>query len=164
MQIQPLLEQLQSLPASEAISQSAWLFPTIESLHVLSFTFTLGTIAMVDLRLLGLSGRDQPVSRMTREILPWTWVGFVSTVIFGFLLFSSQAEKYFANGAFRYKMILIALAGVNMLIFHLFTYRGVARWDRGITPFGAKFAGAVSLALWIGVVAFGRWIGFTMFG
>lgn len=164
MGVHELLEKLQSLPFAEAISQNAYLFPTIESLHVLAFTFTVGSIAIVDLRLLGLAGRDQPVSRMLREIVPWTWAGFVAAFIFGFLLFSSQAEKYFDNGSFRWKMILMALAGVNMLIFHLFTERGMAKWDRGITPIGAKLAGGISIALWIGVVAFGRWIGFTMFG
>ena len=79
------------------------------------------------------------------------------------LLFASNATTYAYNFYFQGKMVLMGLAGVNMAIFHLFTGRDVEHWGAAArTPLGAKAAGAVSLALWIGVVAFGRKVGFTL--
>ena len=121
-------------------------------------------IAIVDLRLLGLAGRDQKITRITNDFLPWTWGAFVIAAIAGSLLFLSNAIKYFDNVPFRLKFILMALAGINMLAFQFVTFRKVAAWDDGPPPLAAKLAGGISLVLWIGVVAAGRWIGFTMFG
>jgi hypothetical protein len=165
MTIQQTLEWLENTAAAQAIAESTYLFPTIESIHVLAITFVVGSIAMVDMRLLGLAARDQRPARITSDILPWTWAAFIIAAIAGFLLFSSQAEKYFVNPAFRAKFVLLALAGINMLVFQLITGRDIARWPEGKpTPMKAKIAGGISLVLWIGIVACGRWIGFTMFG
>src|SRR6267378_3928764 len=88
---------------------------------------------------------------------------FVVAAIAGGLMFASNATTYAYNFYFQGKLLLMALAGLNMAIFHLFTGRDVARWGTAErTPLGAKAAGAVSLALWIGVVAFGRTVGFTL--
>lgn len=145
-----------------AIRTSTWLFPTVETIHVLAITLVVGSIAMFDLRLLGLAYRDRSVSELRREILPWTWTSFACAVVAGFLMFSSDATKYFEDLPFRLKMVTLLLLGVNAAIFEFGTYRGVARWDgERNTPLAAKFAGGISLVLWILVVGFGRWIGFT---
>ena len=146
------------------VAESPVLFPTIESIHVLAITFVVGSIAIVDLRLLGLAGRDQKITRLTSDTLPWTWAAFGLAAICGSLLFSSNAVKYFDNIPFRAKFALMALAGLNMLVFQFLTFRGVAKWDESATPLAAKLAGALSLLLWVGVIACARWIGFTMFG
>ena len=162
MSIQTLLEGLQSTPMGTAIRESGWMFPMIECVHVLAITFVVGTIAMVDLRLLGLTSRGRAVTKLTTEILPWTWGGFVVAVTTGSLLFSSAAMKYFVNTPFRIKMGLLLLAGVNMMIFHVVTQRSINHWDEHPrTPVAAKVAGGLSLTFWCGVVAAGRWIGFT---
>jgi hypothetical protein len=102
------------------------------------------------------------LSELVREVLPVTWIAFVVAVTTGLTLFASNAVEYWENPAFRIKMVLLALAGMNMLVFHGLTYRGVGQWDAAPqTPLGAKIAGGTSLLLWIGVVGFGRWIGFT---
>ncbi len=164
MSIPQLLEWLENTPLAEAVAQSPVLFPLIESIHVLAITFVVGSIAMVDLRLLDLTARDQKASRITADILPWTWGAFIIAVCAGSLMFMSQAEKYFDNPAFRAKFVLMALAGINMLVFQLITGRDIEHWPVGTrTPLRAKIAGALSLVLWIGVVACGRWIGFSMF-
>jgi len=153
--------RLQETSFATAIRESRWLFPTIETLHVLATGLVVGTIAMLDLRLLNLASRDRSVREVSQEVLPWTWTSFACAAITGALLFSSDAVKYFGNLQFRAKMVLLALGGLNTLIFEMGTFRSVAAWDRGRTPLTAKFAGGVSLIFWIAVVTLGRWIGFT---
>jgi hypothetical protein len=94
--------------------------------------------------------------------LPWSWAGFGVMVATGSLLFTSNAAKlYINNPSFQIKMLLILLAGVNALVYHLTVYRRVTAWDTApVTPLGARIAGALSLLLWVSVVFAGRWIGF----
>jgi hypothetical protein len=160
-----VLNWLHDLPLSSAIRVSSWMFPSIESLHVIAITLVVGSIAIVDLRLLGLTSNRKPVTELSTEVLPWTWSFFVVAVITGFLMFMSKAPTYFANTPFRLKMLLLLCAGVNMLVFHFLTYRSVHRWDQDVpTLLGARVAGVLSLSFWIGVIAAGRWIGFTIEG
>ena len=162
MSIHTILVALQGTPWATAIREDDTLFPVIESLHVLAITFVVGTIAMVDLRLLGVTNRQRAVTRLTTEILPWTWGGFVLAVITGSLMFSSSATKYFDNVPFRIKFVFLVLAGANMAVFHLVTQRSIEHWDEhSSTPVGAKIAGGLSLLFWFGVVTAGRWIGFV---
>jgi Family of unknown function (DUF6644) len=162
MLIPQLCGWLENTRMAAAIRTSTWLFPTIETVHVLAITMVVGSVAMFDLRLLGIASRDRSITEMHREILPWTWASFGCAVIAGFLLFSSDATKYYQNFPFRMKMLTLLLIGVNTAIFEVGPFRSVARWDKEkSTPFGAKLAGGVSLVLWICVVGFGRWIGFT---
>lgn len=150
---------LETLPIAAYIGESWW-FPFLESIHVLAATFLVGTILMVDLRLLGLAARGHPASRVIREVLPWTRSAFGVAALAGFGMFISQANRYVDNRAFQVKAGLLILAGINMAVFHLRTARGVALWDRGTaTSAGAKVAGASSLLLWIGIMLAGRWIG-----
>lgn len=159
------LDWLHDWPLSDAIRTSSWMFPSIESLHVIAITLVIGSIAVVDLRLLGLTSNRKPVTELSTEVLPWTWGAFVIAVITGTLMFVSKAPAYFGNTPFRVKMLLLVCAGVNMLIFHFLTYRSVHRWDNDApTLAGAKLAGVLSLTFWIGVVTAGRWIGFTIMG
>jgi hypothetical protein len=160
-----LLSAIESWPISAALRGempgTEWLFPIIETLHVMALTIVFGSIAMVDLRLLGIASRDSLVSRLSSEVLPWTWTAWCSAAVFGTLMFMAKATTYAGNLQFRLKFVCMALAAVNMLIFHFGAYRQVARWDSGPTPLSAKAAGAASLSLWMGVVFFGRWVGFT---
>lgn len=157
-----LLERIENTELGTAIRESVWLFPTLETLHVLAIVLVVGTILMIDLRLLNIASRERSVTEIASEVLPWTWVSFVVAVISGTLLFISSAERYFENIPFRVKMLLLLCAGVNMAVFHLITYRGVRHWDSGApTPLGARIAGGLSLVIWVSVVTFGRWIGFV---
>lgn len=158
----PFFSRLEHTAFATAVSQSTWMFPTIETLHVLCITLVVGTIMIVDLRLLNITSRQRPVSELMRETLPWTWIAFVCAVITGSMLFSSSAVKYTHNGPFEAKMVLLLVAGLNMAVFHLGAGRKIHLWDRNaMTPAGARVAGALSLAIWIGVICLGRWIGFT---
>jgi len=156
-----LLESLQQLPFAVTIAQSEWLFPTLETLHVMALTAVVGTVLKIDLRLLGLTDRERPFSALARQVLPWTWGCFAMAAMTGLLMFAAKAVTYWADIPFRIKFGCIALAGFNMAYFHLVGARDRASWDLGPPPWRAKLAGMTSVALWITVVAAGRWIGFT---
>lgn len=148
---------------ADAIRENDLLFPLIESAHVLAICLVVGSIMAVDLRLLGLAWTKRPASGVTRGILPLTWGAFVVAAASGFLMFMSNATKYLGNGYFVAKLVLIAVAGANMLIFHFVSARDRRRWDdQARPPLSARLAGGISLLLWIAVVVCGRWIGFTM--
>lgn len=163
MNLEPTLQQINDLPIAIAISESATLFPTLESIHVLALVLVFGTIAVVDLRLLGVRLHRASAQRLISELLPYTWVAFVVAVISGAFLFTSNAVQYGANPFFIVKMGLLILAGANMLVFHLTAHRRIAGWDDAVSPpAGARVAGFLSLALWTGVIVCGRWVGFTL--
>jgi hypothetical protein len=152
---------LEQSPIGAAVRQSLWLFPAIETAHLLGMTVLVGTAAAFDLRLLGRALQRTRISDLARRLLPWTWVGFGLQVVTGALLFSSEAVKMYVNPAFRLKMLLICLAGVQALIFQLVASRSLAAWDeRAAVPVAARIGGLISILLWIGVVAAGRWIAF----
>jgi hypothetical protein len=156
-----LMHALEHQPFAVAIAESTWLFPFFETLHVLALTIVVGSVVMMDLRLLGIGSKDRAITELTSSVLPWTWSAFVAAATFGSLLFTSKAATYYENIPFRIKMACLALAAVNMLVFHFITERDVAAWDRGPPPVAARMAGAISIALWVVIVATGRWIGFT---
>jgi hypothetical protein len=157
-----VFRSLQNTAFAAGIRESTWLFPTIETVHVLAVTLMVGSVVMVDLRLVGLAYRDRTLTEFADEILPWTWLSFAVAVLTGGALFSSAAVKYAGNFDFRAKMVLLVLAGVNMAMFHLGAYRDAPSWKGDVKlPGAARFAGGLSLLIWVAVVAFGRWIGFT---
>ena len=161
MTIRDLCQRLQDLSFPTDIRESDWLFPTIETMHVLALVLVVGSILMVDLRLLGIVNRERSVRSVTAERLPVTWSAFLVAAVAGSFLFSSKAVTYYDDFAFRLKLVCLLLAGINMAWFHALTYRRVAEWDRGPPPRAARIAGGISLILWITIVGAGRWVGFT---
>lgn len=161
--IKHLLTLVEATPWSTAVRESTWLFPTIETIHVLSLVLVVGSIMVVDLRLLNLASRQRSVKELTDEVLPWTWTAFVCAAITGTLLFSSSAVRYSGIWQFEVKMCMLALAAINMGIFHLGAFRSVAHWDQAPSrpPLAARLAGGISLCIWVTIVALGRWIGFV---
>jgi hypothetical protein len=144
-----------------AIRESIWVFPIIETVHVLAIALLVGTVAILDLRLLGLALKQEPVSRVASGVLPLTWAGFAVMFVSGFLLFWSEAAKSYGNPAFRIKLVLLALVGLNPLVFHLTIYRDVNDWNTLIvTPWRARLAAVFSLTLWGGIICAGRAIAY----
>jgi hypothetical protein len=144
------------------IPGTEWVFPIIETLHVIFLVLVFGSIAMVDLRLIGLSSRQLPFSKLYREIMPWIWWAFAGAVVFGVVLATGKITDYLRCWQFVAKFVFMALAGVNMLIFHFGAFRHVERWDTTLpVPAVPRLAGALSLIFWSGVVVCGRWIGFA---
>ena len=159
MPLTDLWTYLEELPISMEIGAS-WGFPLFESIHVVASTFVVGSILMVDLRLLGLAARRYSASRIITEVVPWTIGAFVLSAVAGAGMFITQANRYMDNRAFQVKLVLLVLAIINMAVFHRRTARSIAQWDTAaVTTPAARFAGACSLLVWVSVMLAGRWIG-----
>jgi hypothetical protein len=144
-----------------AIRESPLLFPVIETVHVLSISLLVGTAAIVDLRLLGVVLKREKVSDVVAQIEPLAWCGFAVMFVSGFLLFWSEAEKSYGNAAFRVKLLLLVLAGLNPLIFHATIYRSVTVWnDAPVAPRQARVTAILSLTLWGAIIVAGRAIAY----
>jgi hypothetical protein len=148
-------EWLAASPWANFMNGPEWAFPVVESLHFMGFALSIGTIAIVDLRLLGIGMCRQPASELAADLRRWTLLGLAIMLITGPLMFSADAVVYHQNPSFQFKMICLTLA----LLFHFTLHR---RATRAGTPAPlAKLAGALSLALWTCVVAGGRMIAFV---
>lgn len=157
-----ICEWVDSTRLSAIVRQSNWLFSTLDTIHTLGIVLVAGTIMLVDFRLLGLGLRSVPITQLVARIVPSTLAGFGLMLVTGGLLFSSEAVKMYHSPAFRIKMLLLALAGLNALIFHRTIYRDVANWDpASAVPARARLAGLLSLIFWIAIIAAGRAIAYA---
>lgn len=163
MDLQGMASAIEATPLGDFMASDVWAFPMVETVHVIALVAVLGTIAVVDLRLLGWAGRPCAVTEIANDTLPWTWGAFVLAAITGTLLFVSKAHVYVKVPWFWLKMSAMLLAGLNMGVFHLFTWRSVRKWDVDCAvPLGGRIAAGLSLLFWILVVVFGRKIGFVL--
>jgi hypothetical protein len=156
------LEWIQSTSLAVYIRDSLFAFPLIESTHVIGLTLVFGTIAIVDLRLLGIASSERSFQRLASDTLKWAWAAFALTAVTGVLMFITNASGYFHNGYFRTKLVLLVLAAINVLVFELTAGRTVKQWGEASSapPLGRAVA-AVSLVLWLAIIVSGRMIGFT---
>jgi hypothetical protein len=149
---------------STDLHESRYAYPIIESVHVWAMAVFFGSVAMFDLRLLGLLMRKVPVPEVVGRLLPWTIAAFVIMVVTGTLLFFAIPLRSYQNIFFRGKMILLVVAGLNVWLFHSRVYpRVIGAGDGVALPKAARIAGAVSLALWTSVVFSGRMIAYNWF-
>jgi len=154
---------LQNSALGTAIRESDWYYALLNVTHVLALMVAAGSLLFFDLRLLGFGLKRTPVSEAAARLLPWTWRGFAAMAVSGGLLICAEAERLYFNTSFRVKLVCMALAGLNVLIFHVTIYRRVGEWDRAEpTPLQARIAGAASLFLWLAMLVAGRMIGYTI--
>jgi hypothetical protein len=158
MSLLPLFGWFDSSAVGEAIRESTWLFPVIEAFHLLGLAVIGGAILLVDLRLLGLGLRRQPVDQIARYAQPWLIGSLLAMLGSGFLLFTSEAVKCYYHDAFRIKMTSLFLA----IVFTFTVRRKVTMAEPGrVGPLWSKIVAVVSVTLWSGVGIGGRWIGFS---
>lgn len=161
MSIVTLLQWLADTPWSVALHESVYVWPLLESVHVLCLALFVGTAVMLDLRLLGVAMTHVPVSAFTQRLLPWTRGAFAVMVVTGALLFTATPVTYYNDLSFRIKLVLMAAAGFNVWFFHARTRRRIADWDSAIRPpTAARVAAIVSLTAWTGVVIAGRLVAY----
>ena len=142
---------------SQTLVALQWAFPISEAIHFLGLCLLMGSIAVIDLRLLGFA-RSLPV-RVIHQLLPWAWVGFTTNLLTGLYFFLTQPSFYYENVAFRVKLVLILLAGANALWFQFSGNRQLDSLPDGVdSPGLVKAMAAISLVLWVAVICFGRFI------
>jgi hypothetical protein len=160
----PLCEWLASTGGSIALHESLYMYPLVESAHVLTLTLFLGMAIMLDLRLLGVALRRVPMTDIKRRLGPWMVAGFVVMVATGALLFYAIPVRSYQSIFFRIKVVALVLAGLNAYVFHTTIDRRVAEWDLAPRPpRAARRAGATSLVLWAVIVVAGRMIAYNWF-
>ena len=147
-----------------ALHESVYMYPLVESAHVLTLCLFLGLAVMFDLRLLGVTLTHVPMTEMKKRLGPWMTVGFVIMVITGVLLFYAVPVRSYQSIFFRTKAVALVLAGLNAFVFHTTIARRIAEWDRALVPpRAARRAGATSLVLWTIIVVSGRMIAYNWF-
>ena len=146
---------------SIALHESLYMYSITESAHVMAIMLFVGTIMMVDLRLLGVSYRKTPVSEMTNRILPWTVGGFIVLCITGVMLFYAIPIRTWHSIWFRIKCVLLVVGMINITWFTFKVERDKAKWDLGPTPRNARISAGVSLFVWTFVIVFGRLIAYN---
>jgi hypothetical protein len=154
------LGALEASGLGQAMRQWLWLYPSVETVHIVGIGLLFGSIAILDLRLLGVS-RNVPVRLLARHVLPWTAAAFLLIVPSGLMMFTAHASDFVSSPLFVLKMSLILAAGLNAALFHTMTYPSVDVWDSeemrklGPPP-SARVSAALSIAVWITVIACGR--------
>jgi hypothetical protein len=160
----PALEWLEGLAWTTAIRESPWGYPIIETAHVASIVAFAGLVIMMDLRLVGLAFMHAPPAQIQRRLFPWQMAGLVPSTATGLLLCFVDPLRYYGNVFFRIKLVLLALAGLNALAFHLQTYRTAGQWDEDPQfTATARLSAGVSLLLWAAVIVSGRLVALNWF-
>jgi len=159
-----IIQWMQNSDIGTGIRESIWLFPIVETTHVLALALSVGVLLWFDLRLLGWGMKHQPVSVVHKQVMPLAFIGFVIMFISGVLLFWSEAEKCYLSGFFRVKMLFLVLAGINAALFELRTKKTIEGWDKyPIPPVQARMAGLVSILSWAAVIIAGRATAYNLF-
>jgi hypothetical protein len=154
-----LVTKLSNVPSVAAFMRTDWGWPAVESVHFIGLTLLFGSIAAWDLRLLGMA-KGVPAAAFHR-LVPLAVLGFAINASSGSLFLMTEPDQYIYNPAFHFKLLLIALAGLNVLVFYLTTFRRVTSLGPGDDlPLRARVGGAASLIFWIGVIICGRLITF----
>lgn len=158
-----IAQWLEATTLGTALRESLLVFPIVEGTHLLALGVSVGTIAIVDLRLLGITMRQERVSDVMGQLLPWSIAGFIVMVVTGVLLLWANATLVYVSPWFRLKMLLLLLAGANVLIYELTIHQRIAEWDRAPTPpMSARIAGFCSLLLWALVIGAGRTMAYKL--
>lgn len=162
MSLFQICQVIQESEIGTAIRESTWVFPIIETIHVLGAALSVGLIMWLDLRLIGLGMRRIPAAQLMHRLKPWYLTGFAVMMLSGALLFWSEAAKLYDSFTFRMKVLFLVLAGLNALIFEIVYTRRIAGFEREGTPTGATVVGWCSLAFWAAVIGFGRWTAYGL--
>jgi hypothetical protein len=144
------------------IRESIWVFPIIEGTHLLGIALSVGLLCWFDLRLLGLVLRDEPVSKVWKQVMPTAFIGFALMFITGLFLFWAEASTAYHSAHFWIKLVLLAAAGANALSFETTMHKNMAEWDLApVPPLRARMTGAISLILWTAIIVTGRTMAYS---
>jgi len=159
-----IIHWMQNSDIGTGIRESIWLFPIVETTHVLALALSVGVLIWFDLRLMGWGMKHEPVSQIHKQVMPFAFVGFAIMMLTGVLLFWSEAEKCYLSGFFRLKVLFLVLAALNAGIFELGTKKSIEDWDKyPVPPRKARLAGLISILSWTAVIVAGRATAYNLF-
>jgi hypothetical protein len=152
-------QALAALPPGAWMRGVTWAYPLVETLHIAALATLFGAMAVVDLRIIGLS-RNLPAAALLRHALPIALLAFCLAAATGLLLFLAHADDLIGNRVFVLKICLIGAAGVNAALFHTAAWANPVNWgDRA--PLPARAIAVLSMLIWLGVITCGRWIAYA---
>jgi len=152
---------LGATPVSVAIRRALWLIPLLQAVHILAIAAVLSSVAMIDLRLLGLAGRSQTLRATAQRFVPWIWTSLVVLAATGLVLVVGEPKRSLLNPAFQLKMAMVAAAVPGMLAVQALLRRNAD--VRNDHPHGGKMTGAfvvLTFLLWCAIAFAGRWIAY----
>jgi uncharacterized protein DUF6644 len=162
MHLYELCQWLQSTGWATGIRESFNLYPALYTLHIFGFVIMVTATSVLDLRILRLGLPNRSVSSISHLAIPWARAGLAANLVTGFLVFAAQAVDMYTNTAFRVKMLMVLLAGANVILIETTIKQNKGNWEEGgASPGVAKFSAVISILLWFGIVAMSRVIGFT---
>jgi hypothetical protein len=155
---------LGATPVSEVIQKVFWIIPTVQTVHILAISMVLASMAMFDLRLLGLAGKRHSITSFSRRFMPWLWGALIVLAISGGVLIVGEQRRALGNLFFLLKMCMLATAIIVTLGFQVLLKRDLKSGNADLTPrhfIVAKIAGLLSLVLWVAIAVAGRLIAYT---
>jgi uncharacterized membrane protein len=155
--MQAFCDWLSNTRVSLTIQTVLWIIPAVQTVHILCVAVVMSSMAMLDLRLVGFTGRRQPISRMVHRFVPWVWCTLPIMAVTGSILIIGEPARELLNPYFRAKMVMLATVIVITLVVQLLNNRN-AYWET--RKAAAMLTGSVSLLLWVGIVSAGRWIAY----
>jgi hypothetical protein len=160
---------LSETPVSHLFQTVAWIIPAVQSVHILAIAMVMASAIMVDLRLIGVSARSQPVSKLIARFNPWIWWSLLVLLASGAVLIAAEPRRDLLNAVFQAKMVLVILAMSVTAGLQRWAGRDAAAWEaardsaRGPNAW-VSAAAVLSLVLWTAIVGCGRWIAYVEHG
>ena len=152
---------IEQTPLSQTIQITGWFVPTIQTVHILAVAAIMASILMIDLRLLGIVGRDQPLARVSARFRPIIWWTLPILLASGMLMITGEPVRSLENWAFQLKMLLLIAAIVVTLSYQVPLNKDAGFWESTSGRRGAiKLIAILSLLLWMGIICAGRWIAY----
>ena len=154
-----IAEHIEQWPLAVYIAESRYAFPLIEGVHLIGLSIAVGLLFITDLRLAGVVLKRLPAVQVLHQLRPWVLGGFVVIFITGGLLFLASASSLVTSAVFAWKLLFIALAGINAAYFEfVIARRTEVRNGQTVLPLAARYAAIASLGLWSVVIVCGRMI------
>ncbi len=164
--LQHFVDWLSQTPLSQTIQSVSWIIPTVQTIHILAIAGVIGSMVLLDLRVLGIAARTQSLSSVSHRLLPWVWCALIVLLLSGSVLITGEPGRSLVNLIFQVKMALVLLAAVLTFFLQRSLNATAATAEAYHAPASAKAIAAISLVVWVTIVFAGRWIAYgdTLFG
>jgi len=156
--IQSFCDWLSNTSLSLTIQTVMWIIPAVQTIHILCVAIVMSCMAMLDLRLIGVAGKRQPISRMVSKFVPWVWGALPVLLTTGIILTIGEPSRELLNPYFRAKMLMLAIVIGITFVVQRQNKKDTSFWE--LRSGTAAIAGAFSLLLWVGIITAGRWIAY----